>query len=432
MAPAAPLDDWLAAAVDHETIVVAPRMKTVSAPLARAIERARQNPTVRDVSDPTLDDLKRGLGFDLFTRGALAEAGFDVDGPLLLANSRDSGLTAVAVADGARVGAWLEQVTGMTPGTVGGQAGWRGPDGVALIADGVLYAAASEAALTALRAARADDGRDPVAGCPRARGAADLYVWLRRDIGRTCLTVRIDPGRIRLDARVHATDMKPADWLKPAGDLPGLRPDPAMALGINPGPALSATLSAALDPARAPFVGPLALNLGPGALDVLFALQPADASLLDRFVEAARGRPDVILDPARGGLRRIAVKPVQGQPAPPVSQIWLGTAHGRTWIGTDRAPIDRGPGAAPTTGLSADLFPGAGLTLYLRPGGLPHDGGPWADAVAPQLTKLGLDIRGLQDFAGAFAWLWAHVGELGLAVRPDGARWRISIEAVTL
>lgn len=434
MAPAyalgAPLDDWLAAAHDSDHTVAIPRLDAVLDPVARAVERARRHSTLREASAAGLADLTGSLGFDPLDRQALATTGIDLDGPLLYAGG-DAPMVAVAVRDAQAVGAWLASTAGAAPATLESGPGWRWPEGVARIADGALFAARTEAGLKRLRAGRAG-AADPVADCPAKRGAADLFVWVRREGERLCVTARFDPDRLRIDALWRAPQRPAGAWFAAGAGLPRLGAEASVVMGLYPGPAMSAALTAGLDPTRAPFVGPLALAVGPGALDILFSMSPADSTLLDRFVKAAAGRPDVVLDPPVGGLRRIAVKPVEGQPPPPVEAVWLGTAHGRAWIGTDRAAIDEGPTAAPRTALSPGFFEGAGFVLYLRPGGLPHDGGPWADAVAPRLTALGLDMSGIRQIAGGLSWVWAHLGELGLTARAEGDGWRLALEVVTL
>lgn len=415
----------MAAAVDgpYETVVIAPRIAAVLEPLSRAGERIRLHPTLSDIADST----EPMTGLDLLRKGAAVEAGIDVAGPLLVAIGPTGARAAVAVADAQKAGAWLSASAGAAAAEIDGRPGWRWPEGLAVFADGVVYIAEDDVGLARLRRTDARRQPDPLAACPRGRGQADLFVLARSGAGSGCVTARVDAGRVRIDARLEAGSLRPADWLAAGEGLPALGAEPGLAVAAHPGPMLAARLAAGGPPPRA-----LELAVGPGPLDILFSMRPASTTLLDRFVEAARGREDVILGPPGGGLRRIAIKPVDGQQAPPVSEVWLGTAHERAWVGTDRAVIEAGPGVAPKTGLSADLFAGAGLAVYLRPGGVPHDGGPWVDAVAPRLTALGLDVAGMRRFAGGFAWLWAHLGELGLAVRADGARWRIALEAVTL
>lgn len=406
-----------------------PRIEAVLDPLAGVIERGRRHPVIRDATAASLAELQQGLGFDPLDPAAVDAAGIDRAGPLLIAGG-ERPMAVIAVRDGPAAGAWLKAAVGASPAPVAGGPGWRWPEGVARITDGALFAARAEADLERLRGAKA--GPDPLAGCPVERGQADLYIWAQRPEGRLCVTGRLDPGRIRIEASWEAPASPAGPWFTAGRGLPRLGGDAAVVVGLSPGPALSALLSAAVDPTREPFVGPLALAIGPGALDILFSMQPADTTLLDRFVKAAAGRDDVVLDPPKGGLRRVAVKPVEGQTPPPVSAVWLGTAHDRAWIGTDRAAIERGPTAAPQTGLSPGFFEGAGLMAWLRPSGLPHDGGAWADAVAPRLTALGLDMSGIRQMAGALSWIWGHLGELGLAVGADGPRWRLVLEAVTL
>lgn len=442
-AAAGPLDDWIAAAGPAPpSLLIVPRIDAIAEPLGRAVQRARSHPAVAAMTADTVADLVSGLGFDPFEPAARAAAGIDGAGPLLWAEGPAGPILVVAARDAERVGAALTRATGAAPTSIDGRPGWRWDGGAAVFADGALYVARDPAALTALRRAEVpppgEPRPDPIGDCPAKRGEADLFFVSHRPSAAGCVVVRVDPGRVRVAAAGRSAGFDPGPWIGSGAGLPKLGPESSLLVGLTPGPALSAALSAGVAPERQPFVGPLALAVGPGALDVTFTARPAAPVFAESLLAAARRRAELVVEPAGEGLQRVAVKPAPAKPGaaappkPPIDAIWIGTRHDRFWVSTRAEVIARGPTAAPDTALSPDLFAGAGLVAWLRPAGLPHDGGPWADAVAPSLTALGIEMAGIRRVAGALAFLWAHLGELGLAVAADGPRWRVTLEVSTL
>ncbi|MCB9542418.1 MAG: hypothetical protein H6703_08225 [Myxococcales bacterium] len=170
------------------------------------------------------------------------------------------------------------------------------------------------------------------------------------------------------------------------------------------------------------------LAAGPRSSDLLVEARLTDPAPAAALLAAALATPPpgLSVGAAVDGLHPITV----AEPtAPGLDRGWIGI-RGDRFVATTRAePVADG---RPDTGLTPGFFDGAAALVYYRPTGAPHDGRAQADALSPALVRLGLEPDALRQALGALTWLTAHLGEVGVAVRADGARWQVAIEGVTL
>lgn len=455
-AGAAPLDDWLAAVGPGQDVVIVPRLASVVDPVGRAVRRARQHPVVAEATAGSVGDVAASVGFDPFDAGAVAAAGVVLEGPLVVASGA-GGFAVIPVRGAEVVPGLIGRATGgaVVAAEVAGRDGWRWAEGVAVYAGGMVFAAGDEAVLGRVLAARGAGG-EVVAGCAVGKGAADVFV-VTRGAAAGCLTARVDAGRVRVEWWGAVAGWAADAWLGAGMGMPAVgaadfvaavAPGPALVAGAGRQLAGRADGGAAGDGAVAgdrliDRVGGPAATVATGLLgglrSVVLAAGPRSSDLL---VEARLPDPA----PAAALLAAALATPPEGmgvgapvdglypltvtEPAAPgLDRGWIGL-RGDRFVATTRAePIADAP---PDTGLSAGFFDGAAALVYYRPTGAPHDGRAQADALSPALVRLGLEPDALRQALGALTWLTAHLGEVGVAVRVDGARWQVAIEGVTL
>lgn len=444
LALTAPLDAWLGAvtAVD-ETVVVVPRLDRVLGPLADA--KARLS------SRPALARMLAGAGPLVLRDTELlplepGKAGLDPAGAFFLAGGRAGGFSALPVRDLEKLRAHLAgHGVHLTDAEVAGEAGWRVGDAVAIRRGAHLWLAESEADLRRF-GGLAGDADAVLKGCPRGRGEADLFVILRGstslpgNLGRGCLTVRVDPDRVRLDALLAADAQ---GWLEPGAPrlLPRLGADLAAAFELRLGPQARAALRAGyVDrvPASARDLlnaldGAVAAALGPGPTDLALLVGVRDEGLVRASLGALL--PAGLERIPEGWRVRVPTPKDWPRHLPRVEEARLGVDGGVLW-GTTAAAAPAGDlraGAEASRGrLDLRLFDDAAALLYLRPSGLPHDGRAWADLLMPHAALFGVELPALQQATGALAFVLAHLGEVGLAVTPTPAGLRVTLEAMLL
>lgn len=441
---AAPLDDWLGAVTaDHQQIVIAPRLGAVVEPAARLWARGLAQPAVASASADLRGELEASLGFDPLDIKVLKARGVALDGPLIVATGPDRGWAALPITRPAAAGDVLAAATGEAPAPlkIDGAAGWQWTTGVGVWRGGMLFVARSVAELQRVLAARA--GPDLLGDCGRAKGQADLFVLRRDDRGAGCLTARMDPDRLRVEARLRVAGVSASDWLAPDGGLPALGAEVDLAGAFRPGPLAAAAFAqrlAAAHPALAGLNGRLAFALGPGLTDVVVRLGRRATAAADRALTAAakQGRPGLRISAEAQGrwlveLAEVAAEGPAPSRAPQLNRAWLLADAGRLLLTTRASDAGGAPLAgAPRAAVSRGLFDGAALAFWLRASGAPHDGGAYADAIAPVIDALGLEVKSFRALAGAAAYIWAHIGEVGLAVRPVGPAFQIAVEVVLL
>ncbi len=405
MAPAsaAPLDDWLAGVADRDLVVVVPRIDRVAGPLSAAVDRL--------ATHPTLGELSAGVREALAWPTDLAEhvrLGLAAEGPLVFASGPVAFLPVPDASNDAR---YLETI---------------GLEGRTRRLGGMLVVAPTDAALDALTSAKST--ADPLADCPREKGQAELFVrWTMTGVGRVCVALRTDPGRIRLDARVVFAPAQPlADWVG--------KPDPTLVDYL--GPKVTTVL---------------AVSLGTAALDRLAKESGVAGGLLSGGIVVGAGpEPDSVTivlrttDPKR--LRVVIDAALAAQTLAQVAKVddgWVIQLDGREARGRLEGDVlilttlaqPKGDYRAGLTGparLDGELLRNAPFTWFLRLSGAPHDGRPFVDAVGPNLAALGVRPDGLEGIASAIAYAIAHVSEIGFAVRVDGDALVAALEVVTL
>ncbi len=403
-AVASPLDTWLDAVADRDVIVLVPRADRVAGPLSAAAERL--------TAHPALAELTAGLREAAPWPTSLAEharLGLAPDGPLLLASGPIAFLPIPDPSKGAR---YLEAV---------------GLEGVTRHVGGVLVVAPDEVTIEGVLAAKA--GANPFADCPRAKGEADLFArWSLAGVGRACATVRVDPGRVRVDVRVLGPPARALSKMLGTADDPlsrhlGSRVTTTLSLGLGRA-ALDDLASRAPDPFWKQVRGGLALGAGPAPGTVTLAVRindPARAKAdVDRLL-AAQSRLRVVPDGKGWTLR------TEG------SEVRL-ELRGDVLVASTGAPArgdhrDRLVGPARTDGR---LLRGAPFAWYLRLAGPPRDGRAFSDAAGPALAALGLRPAGLDELTSAAAFLLAHVSEIGVSLRRDGPALVGTLEVITL
>ncbi len=401
---AAPLDDWLAGVADRDGVVVVPRVDRVAGPLFAAVDRLK--------SQPTLAELVAGLqGAAPFPVDLAAHErlGLDASGPMLLASGP---VAFLPVPDAAKAPRYLEAL---------------GLEGATRHVDGMLVVAPNEATLDAVLAAKAQG--DPLADCPRKKGAADLFArWRMTGIGRVCAALRIDPGRVRADARVVLAPAQPLEgWLgKPdEGLVAHLGPRVMTALAVHLGPAARARLAKqAPSPLWSLFRGSVAVGAGPAAGTVTAAIrvaQPERARTELARLLRAQTKAQVVAD--AGGWRARLDD----------SEAWVGV-RGDVLVATT-GPLPEGDYRASLGGdarLDGALLRDASVTWYLRLAGAPHAGRAFTDALGPTLATLGLRPEGLEQISAAAAFVLAHLSEAGFSAKLQGGALVCALEVVTL
>ncbi|MCA9540225.1 MAG: hypothetical protein KC620_15110, partial [Myxococcales bacterium] len=155
-----------------------------------------------------------------------------------------------------------------------------------------------------------------------------------------------------------------------------------------------------------------------------------EARVTKQIAAALRGlKADAVkIEPTADGWSVRARKPAKL----PVDRGWLGVRAGRVTALTGAPPWPEGdPRGQADFGLDPALLR-APMALFLRPAGEPHAGAVYADAVLAALTPLGVDSEAIRRLAGALAFAWAHLGEMGVGVRPEGDAFVLGLEMVTL
>ena len=403
-AAAAPLDDWLAGVADREVVVVVPRVDRVAGPVFAALERLKSQPTLAELSAALTEAAPFPTDLAAHERLGLAP-----EGPMLLASGP---VAFLPVPDASKSARYLEAL---------------GLDGVSRHVDGMLVVAPNDAALDRALAGKA--GASPLADCPRKKGDADLFAWWSvAGIGRACATLRIDPGRVRADARVVFTPAQPLEgWLgAPDEGLVGhLGPRVTTALAVHLGPAARARLAEQVDsPLWRLFRGGVAVGAGPTAGTVTAAIRVAHPEQaraeLGRQLQAQK-KAQVVAD---AGGWRVRLDD---------SEAWVGV-RGDVLLATTGSPLE-GDHRAALTGpgrLDGALLRGAPVTWYLRLAGPPHAGRAFTDALSPTLTTLGLRPDGLEQMSAAAGFVLAHLSEAGLSVAVEGGALVCALEVMTL
>lgn len=382
---------------DREWVVIVPRVDRVAAPLSDAIDRL--------ATHPTLGELAAGLREAAAWPTDLAahrRLGLGTSGPLVLASG---GVAFLPLPDAAKAPRYLEAI------------GLTGPTrrvGQMLVAAPKTFSLSSKL------------HSDPLADCPRKRGDADLFVLARMaGIGRVCVTALLDPGRVRIDARAVFAPAQPiAGWLGAPDDglLQHLGPRLTTALTANLGPVARERL--AKESGVTWLAGGVAVGAGPEPQTVTLAARLTDPkaarSAIDTLL-AAQTRVQVAKADGGWSIRfedREAHARIEGDA--------LVVSTGAPTNGDHRAKLG-GPGR-----LDAGLLRGATAAWYLRLTGMPHDGRAFVDAAGPVLASLGLRPDGLEGIASAVAFVTAHISELAVSVRVDGAALVAGLEVVTL
>ncbi len=403
------LDGQVAAVADRELVVVVPRIDRVAGPISDALRRLEGHPELApfvaelrtSFAGPT--DLAEHERLGLRPDGALVAA----SGPALF----------LPLRPGADVGRYLEAL---------GAEGAHAADGTH------VKVASTPEALKALDTSKPLG--DALAGCPRKKGDADLFaVWSTPGLGRGCLTARFDPDRVRLDARFS---------FRPAQPLEQLLAPPDEGLVAELGADATAVMTAFLadealrrvrQKAPQPWVGSLTggLVVGAGPAGVTLAArvrQPAEVAAGVKTLLQAQAKVEVA---AEGDGWRVRYTPPGAEP----SEAWIGVRGDTLLATTARTAPAAGDFRARLDGdarVDGALLKGASASLYLRIAGPPHDGSVYADALTPAARAMGIGPERVQRFCAGVAYVLAHLSEVAVAVRRDGADLVVAAEVVTL
>ena len=418
---------------DAPLVVLVPRLGAVLEPVLDGLSRLRAHPAIAAALEPITGAINSRAGVDLFSPKAHARLGLDLSGAAWFAGGADGAL-ALPFAKSGDATDYVGAILGIDPIKSG--AGYQAAGLWFQHGEGrAVFGYAPEVAAPWF-AAKRSPGADPLAGCPRGPGEADLFVRAQSPIGGTaCATVRFDPDRVRLDAR-YASPLTEG-WFGAADNrlLAGLPANPAAVFSTQLGPNALKRLRAAatkrqLSAFAAGFDGRISAAAGPGPKDFHLRLGlnaqaaptvPADlVAALGDAVEA-RWRPD---------RKQVALFDAKSGDA-------VGTltraAHTLELTSSKAAPTGDLRAALQAPGrVDAALAQKASLLLYLRLGGVPHDGQPFLDAVLPALQFMELPSETFQPLAGAAAWTMGHISELAIALWVQEGALHLAIEGVHL
>ncbi|MEZ4471949.1 MAG: hypothetical protein R3F60_14375 [bacterium] len=278
-------------------------------------------------------------------------------------------------------------------------------------------------------------GAPPAAleGCASGPGQADVFVLLRTPAGRACVTLRLDPDRLVVEARGPGT-LLPVRWFGDGDDalLTGLGPDVTGLLAAHLTPAALARPAAML-PEWASLIealdGRIAVGVGPalGTATVLLGLAdaPKARAALDALLRPGPLGP-VVVAPTGPGAWRVElekVKKIEGLPS--VSAAILRLEGGTLRLTTAGEPTPGRPALLAPGRLAIDAAP---VAIWAnQTGGRPHDGRAVMDAIRP---VLGSQADGLEPWLAAVAWAAGRVGTAAVSVHQtrDTVRLRVEVE----
>ncbi|MBU0553346.1 hypothetical protein KKB55_22350 [Myxococcota bacterium] len=424
----------------YELLIIAPRIEALTRPLIAARRRLEAHPILSNAFEALRGGARRRVGLDPFDLEALTTAGVDLRGPLLIATEARPGPRAYAAALPLLTPQGAEALLAhaglqISHERLQGAPILKSARGLGHVKGRQLLWASDADGLSALLSPGAPTTR--LARCPLAPGQADLYALWRPppgDLGplkSACLTVRLDPDRVRLEARLDLRLPLPAvpgEALALAPELGG----PLIAyLGLSLGP-LTRTLSGLspdLERALAGLDGRLALGARPnGALAMALGAPKLSEADLDALPSSPKVQIEVI-----NKRRRLSVvdPPPELAPEHRAATLWLERGLLRLETGAARPKETKGD-LRQGSHLSAGLFEGAAVAAYLRFTGRPDDGRRLYDALAGPAFELGLSRQELRALASALSFIHAHLGELGLSLRLRGDHAHLILEIITL